>query len=510
MSKRIITLVVFIWTTFSITVYADNPVIKDQFSADPAALVSDGKVYLYTGHDEALVDGNFFVLREWNVFSSSDLENWKLEGSLPRSEFKWAKNDSAWASQAIEREGQFFWYVTVFNGDPDEPGYAIGVAQSDHPTKSFKDALDRPLISPSMTDDPEFMGHEPWDDIDPTVFIDDDGQAYMYWGNTHLYYVKLKDNMIELDGEIHKVEIENMGVSFTEGPWLHRYEDMYYLTFAVNYPEEIGYAMSDHPEGPWEYKGKLMDKLPGSATSHPAILEFEDEWYFIYHTAALPTGGEFRRSVSIEKMYYNEDGTIQKITPTASGISETSYTLQAYGDEDLFVRHKGMGIQADSPKEDHLDYKWHLVPGLANDDEKFVSFQSENKPGFYLKQKGENIIIAKHDGTDEYKEDATFTIVQGLADKAWSSYQAYNDKDLYITLDEKDKLGLSESTSVADHEVSTFRLLDDEGVQANKISEDYEKDRFITSYSKELIIGIVLLFLIGSSLFIVNKRATNK
>lgn len=495
MGRRLITLVGLIWLSFGITVYADNPIIKDRFSADPAALVHDGKIYLYTGHDEAQINGNFFVLKEWNVFSSSDLENWELEGSLSRSAFKWAKHDSAWASQAIERDGQFYWYVTVFNGDPNEPGYAIGVAQSDHPAEGFKDAIDGPLISPSMTEDPAYMGDEPWDDIDPTVFVDDDGQAYMYWGNTHLYYVKLKDNMIELDGEIHKVEIEKMGISFTEGPWLHKYADIYYLTFAVNYPEEIGYAIGNHPEGPWEYKGKLMDKLPGSATSHPAIIEFEEEWYFIYHTAALPTGGEFRRSVSIEKMYYNTDGTIQTIIPTASGISATAYTIQTYGDEELFVRHKGMGIQANPMKEGHLDYKWHPVQGLVDDGENFVSFQSENKPGFYLKRKGQNVIIAKHDGTDDFKEDATFKITQGLADKTWSSYHSYNDENLYIILDEDDKLRLRENSAVDEYETATFRFLDDEGVQINKA------DKTINSHSKELMIAIVSLLFIGAMLF---------
>lgn len=506
MYRKITVLVVIMWISFGMAVYADNPVIKDRFSADPAALVHDGKVYLYTGHDEAQINGNFFVLKEWNVFSSSNLENWELEGSLSRNEFNWAKNDSAWASQAIERDGQFYWYVTVFNNDPNEPGYAIGVAQSDHPAEGFKDAIGEPLISPSMTEDPEHMGTEPWDDIDPTVFIDDDGQAYMYWGNTHLYYAKLKDNMIELDGAVNKIEIEKMVDSFTEGPWIHKYEEMYYLTFAVNYPEEIGYAMSDNPEGPWEYKGKLMEKLPGSSTSHPAIIEFEGEWYFIYHTAALPTGGEFRRSVSMEKMNYNPDGTIQKVIPTATGINETSYTLQAYGEDELFVRHKGMGIQADPMKEEHLDYKWHVVPGLVDENEAYVSFQSENKPGFYLKRKGQNIIIAKHDGTEDFKESATFISVQGLADKTWSSYQAYNDKELYLTVDEKYQLGLSDNSSTDSHENLTFRLLDNDGVQVNKAAEKGKTDNFLISFHKELLIGIVLILFIGAFLFIVKRK----
>jgi len=443
--------------SFTMIAHADNPIIKDRFSADPAALVHDGKVYLYTGHDEARPSGNTFVIKEWNVFSSDDLVNWELEGHLPRTEFKWARRDSAWASQAIERDGQFYWYVTVFNGDPADPGYSIGVAQSNHPAKGFKDALGGPLITPSMTADPEYMGTMPWDDIDPTVFIDKDGQAYLYWGNTHLYYVKLNDNMIELDGDIQRVEIANMPVGYTEGPWLHEYDGQYYLTYAMNYPEEIGYAMSDSPAGPWTYKGKLMDKLPGSSTSHPAIVEFEEQWYFIYHAASLPTGGEFRRSTSIEKMYYNPDGTIQKVVPTVSGVSDNSYLMQAYSDSDRYVRHMGIGLQLTSINKDNSNYKWHVVPGLADNHETYLSFHSDSKPGFYMKRKDQQIVMAKNDGTDSFKEAATFQVVAGLADEKASSYKAYGN-DLHLYHDEDNQLTLTMMNESRDSERATFRL----------------------------------------------------
>lgn len=97
---------------------AGNPIIKERFTADPATLVHDGVVYLYVGHDEAKEDGDFFVLREWSIYSSDNLKDWTLEGAFPRTEFEWAKGDTAWAAQATERDGKFYWYVTVLNDDP--------------------------------------------------------------------------------------------------------------------------------------------------------------------------------------------------------------------------------------------------------------------------------------------------------------------------------------------------------------------------------------------------------
>lgn len=493
--------------SFSIIAYADNPVIKDRFSADPAALVHDGKVYLYTGHDEARPSGNTFVIREWNIHSSDDLVDWKLEGHLPRTAFKWAQRESAWASQVVERDGQFYWYVTVFNGDPADPGYSIGVAQSDHPVEGFKDALGGPLITPSMTADPEYMGTVPWDDIDPTVFVDKDGQAYLYWGNTHLYYVKLKDNMIELDGEIQQVEIANMPVGYTEAPWLHERDRQYYLTYALNYPEELGYAMSDSPAGPWTYKGKLMDKLPGSSTSHPAIIEFEEQWYFIYHSAALPTGDEFRRATSIEKMVYNPNGSIQKIVPTASGVTDYSYLLQTYSDTDHYVRHMGMGLQITSIKKDDSNFRWHVVPGLADYDETYISFQSDTRPGFYMKRKDQQLVMAKHDGTDSFKEAATFRVIPGLVDKNASSYQAYGD-ELYLYHDEDNQLILATMNADQDSERATFRLKGGEPDNAKVSEEEIDADDLSkTACTSYVLVGIIILGLvIAASVYVKRKQ----
>ena len=290
----------------------NNPVIRDKFTADPAALVYNDTVFLYAGHDEAPDDFNFYRMNEWLVYSSTDMVNWK-EHPIPlkTTDFKWAKGD-AWAAQVIERNGKFYWYVTVEHGSI--PGKSIGVAVADSPLGPFKDALGKALITNDMTTEQTQIS---WDDIDPTVYIDDDGQAYLYWGNTACYWAKLKDNMIELDGEIHTVDLPH----FTEAPWIHKRGDWYYLSYAYQFPEKTAYAMSKSITGPWEYKGILNELAGNSNTNHQAIIEFNNQWYFIYHTGGIqPNGGSFRRSVCIDKLHYNPDGTMKRVIMTSEGI----------------------------------------------------------------------------------------------------------------------------------------------------------------------------------------------
>lgn len=290
-----------------------NPVIRDKFTADPAAIVHDGKVYLYAGHDEAPDDFHFYKMNEWLVFSSPDMVNW-TEHPVPLkvSDFSWAKSD-AWAAEVIEKDGKFYWYVTVTHND-SKPGKAIGVAVADNPTGPFKDAIGGPLITNDMTTETEID----WDDIDPTVFIDDDGQAYLFWGNTKAYYAKLKDNMVELDGPINTIE----GLPFfTEAPYIHKRKGWYYLSYAYQFPEKTAYAMSRSIEGPWEFKGILNELAGNTNTNHQAILDFKGKSYFIYHTGGIqPNGGSFRRSVAIDELNYNKDGTLQRVIMTTEGV----------------------------------------------------------------------------------------------------------------------------------------------------------------------------------------------
>ena len=183
-------------------------------------MVYKDKVYLYAGHDEAPNDFNFYKMNEWLVYSSSDMVHWQ-EHPVPLkvTDFAWAKAD-AWAAQVIERNGKFYWYVTVEHGTIH--GKAIGVAVSDSPTGPFKDALGKALITNDMTTQTNIS----WDDIDPTVMIDDDGQAYLFWGNTVCHYAKLKANMTELDGPIqtfhYQISPKHLGFTNTTTGIIYR------------------------------------------------------------------------------------------------------------------------------------------------------------------------------------------------------------------------------------------------------------------------------------------------
>ncbi|SFF70249.1 Glycosyl hydrolases family 43 [Salegentibacter agarivorans] len=295
---------------------AQNPIITDVFTADPAPLVYDDTVYLYTSHDTASVSSTNYEMKDWLVFSSTDMKNWKNHGpKLSPKDFSWATGD-AYAAEVAERDGKFYFYVSTFHKDDDRSngGAAIGVAVADSPLGPFKDAKGEALIYNEMTTD----NPHGWDDIDPSVFVDDDGQAYMYWGNGSLKMVKLKDNMIELDGEIHYYNPKN----FIEGPWVYKRKGLYYLVYASKGEERerVEYATSDSPEGPWEYRGILADSAPNSFTIHPGIIEYKGKDYFFYHNGVLPTGGSYRRSITVDYMYYNEDGTIKKVEQTEEGV----------------------------------------------------------------------------------------------------------------------------------------------------------------------------------------------
>jgi beta-xylosidase len=295
------------------TLAINNPIIKDKYTADPAALVYKDKVYLYVGHDEAPNELNSYRMNEWLLYSSSDMVHWQEHPvPLKPTDFAWAKGD-AWAAQVIERNRKFYWYVTVSHGTIH--GKSIGIAVSDSPTGPFKDALGKALITNDMTTKTKIS----WDDIDPTVMIDDDGQAYLFWGNTVCNYVKLKENMVEFDGPIQTIDLPN----FTEAPWIHKRKDWYYLSYAYQFPEKIAYAMSKSINGPWEYKGILNEVAGNSNTNHQSIIEFKGVPYFIYHNGSIPThGGSFRRSVCVDRLYYNPDGTMKRVIMTSEGIQK--------------------------------------------------------------------------------------------------------------------------------------------------------------------------------------------
>ncbi len=288
---------------------APNPLFAPLYTADPAVLVDGGRVYLFTGRDEAPPEGKDYVMHEWRVFSTCDMVTWKDEGvPVKARDFTWAKG-RAWASDVVKRHGKYWFYSTVEHATV--PGFAIGVAVSDSPTGPFKDARGSALITNDMTKQTDIA----WDDIDPGVFVDDDGQAYLYWGNTVLKVARLKANMTELDGPITAVPVAN----FVEAPYLHKHQGTYYLSYSQHFPEETAYMTGPSPTGPWTPQGVVMERNTKTKTIHQAFFEFNGKNYVAYHNAELPGGGEYRRSVAIEEFSYRADGTMPFIHQTKTG-----------------------------------------------------------------------------------------------------------------------------------------------------------------------------------------------
>src|SRR6478735_1102834 len=280
--------------------YADNPIVQTNYTADPAPMVHEGKLYLYTSHDEDVTVDNFYTMNDWRLYSTEDMVNWTDLGSpAGLHSFDWG-TDSAWAPQGIARDGQFFLYVPLNNNT----GSRIGVGVSDTVEGPFMDPLGTDLAQSNSAD------------IDPTVFIDDDGQAYMYWGNATLKYVKLNEGMISYSGSPTDVALSG----FTEGPWFYKRESTYYMAYAGmgGGTEKISYATSTSPTGPWSARGDIM--AAGSTyTNHPGIVDYKGHSYFFYHNSALPGGNDFKRSVCVEEFSYGADGSIPTLTMSQDG-----------------------------------------------------------------------------------------------------------------------------------------------------------------------------------------------
>lgn len=292
--------------------HTGNPIITHKYTCDPTALVHKDTVYLFTGHDEAPPGTEEYVMNDWLCFSSADMVNWvEHPGFFAARDFKWAKGD-AYASRIVQRNGRFYFYAAVSHATLE--GKAIGVAVSDDPVKGFRDARGSALITRDMLPP---TGNEKAN-LDPTVLTDEDGEAYILWGNKTCYFSKLKENMIELDGDIKIIALPG----FEEGAHIHKRNGWYYLSYGYGMPEKVAYAMSRSIHGPWEYKGILNEVAANCETNRPCIINFKGQSYFIYHNGALENGGSHRRSVCIDYLYYNDDGTLQKIIMTMEGIQK--------------------------------------------------------------------------------------------------------------------------------------------------------------------------------------------
>ncbi|MBB6239582.1 beta-xylosidase [Pedobacter sp. AK013] len=331
MQKKIFGISLFTGLLSVLAAFAQNPIVQTYYTADPAPMVHNGTVYLYTSHDEDVTVKNFFTMNDWRCYSSKDMVNWTDHGAiLSYKDFGWSRGD-AWAGQCIFRNGKFYYYLPV---NQKNGGNAIGVAISDRPTAGFKDAIGKPLLLG--------FGY-----IDPSVFIDDDGQAYLYWGNPQLYYVKLNKDMISYDEKVGIVKVpltrqgfgarkkdpEKRPSEYEEGPWFFKRKSKYYLLYpAGGVPEHLAYSTSNGPTGPWIYGDTIMKVIEnrGAFTNHPGYIDFKGQSYLFYHDGSLPGGGGFKRSVCIEPFSFNPDGSIPRINRTKSGVLKSVSNLDPF------------------------------------------------------------------------------------------------------------------------------------------------------------------------------------
>jgi hypothetical protein len=331
----------------------DNPIIKynapdpasgpgdNIFTADGAAMVWNDKVYLYVDQDEAPVGKNGYVIAHWLLYETSDMVHWESKGAIATCKsLSWCVDggDGGLAApQVVERDDKngnpkFYLYGPANNGQ----GISIGVMVADKPEGPFKDARGIPLVY--LADTANMGATHTWRNLDPTALVDDDGQAYLAWGNKIYFTAKLEDDMIHLKGETYTLDasgnmqnrsISNVKISahpntgqgdwsdYEEAPWLSKHGGLYYLNYASHFPETINYATSTSPEGPWQFRGTVIDRAANDpSTLHSTIFDFHGASYMGYHNAALPTGGDYRRSQCIDRLYYNADGTLKKLVRT--------------------------------------------------------------------------------------------------------------------------------------------------------------------------------------------------
>lgn len=273
---------------------AQHQVLPD-FQADPSARVFHGHLYVYPSHD--LTGSKDWDMVDWHVFSTDDMVHWKDHDVIfGLKDLTWASKH-AWAPDCIERNGKYYFYFPADN--------QIGVAVSDTPTGHFKDALGKPLIGRD-----EVPGVSVFD---PNIFIDDDGQAYLYFGNSHdkLGVVKLKKDMITRDGPIQILDVKN----YHEGIWVHKRKGLYYFSYPSYRGDKIAnlmeYSISKSPLGPFEYKGVIADNR--SRNIHGSIVEFKGKWWLFYHVEG-PSA--YERRVCVARLRYASDGSILPIKMT--------------------------------------------------------------------------------------------------------------------------------------------------------------------------------------------------
>ena len=415
---------------------AQNPVIRDQFAADPTARVFNNKVYVYPSHDIMPPEGqrqDWFCMADYHVFSSENLTDWTDHGMiLSQQAVPWGNPEgySMWAPDCVYKNGKYYFFFP--NGTKVGRGFAIGVATANSPEGPFTPEAE-PLKGVSG--------------IDPCVLIDDDGSAYIYWSGMGIRGAKLKDSMSELDGELQEMKfpkregmpemppmmvggqlMEGLPEGFKEGPFAFKRGDWYYLSFpwvrgdtsnGQNPTETLAYAMSKSPLGPWDFKGIIMaEHENGCWTNHHSLVEYKGQWYLFYHHNDFSPRDDKRRSVCIEKVSFNADGTIQEVKPTLRGVGINAATekieLDRYSavSSDVSVAlidtvNTFRSYEATLPTKGSWLKYGDVDFGCISDGYLVVSAKAADNTAFYVREKSaDGRILAKIDMTVKPEQPA--------------------------------------------------------------------------------------------------------
>ncbi|MCR5452191.1 MAG: family 43 glycosylhydrolase [Lachnospiraceae bacterium] len=488
-------------TTLSEKVTLGNPVVGGLqedgtylYGGDPAAYVDGDTVYLYTGHDistDKEVSDSIYHIPEYFCYSSTDMINWKSEGvCLSMHDVDWCSNStSAWASQVTKYKDKYYLYYCSW--DKLAAGkQSIGVAVADAPTGPFVD-IGEPLVRGFVTK-PQTNN---WNDIDPTVWVetDDKGEEHRYlaWGNSLFYICELNEDMISVkdqngDGEITcGLSIEDADIInrtsgieyYTEAPWLYRRQDEngkyygdYYLFYAYNWREGMSYATTDDLlSGEWKNGGKIMNPTSTSNTNHEAVIDFKGKTYFIYHNGSLPAGSGFRRSACIQELKWNDDGTVEFMEETSSGLGGKATFLKAGDDTNVAHEHYDNAHEDSSypytkvkvgsfEDASATDQMWVMNPGKADPaNEAYVSIQSENKSGLYLTagEDGSITLAQDTDAKEETLNAQTFkTMTPANGKEGYYTFESVAKPGFYLTL----KDGTLTLSDKADANGSSFKI----------------------------------------------------
>ncbi|SNR77892.1 Carbohydrate binding module (family 6) [Lutibacter agarilyticus] len=355
LQNTFIPIVFLVLSLFSVNLFSQNPLVMDQFTADPTVRVFDGKLYMYPSHDVPCKDGQGFIgfcMPDYHVFSSENLTEWEDHGViLSHNTVPWVEPASfrMWAPDCVFKNGKYYYYfpansVEKINGK----GRRIGVAVSDKPYGPFA---------------PEANFIEGIWGIDPNVFTDKDGKSYIYWAEERVIYgALLKENMVELASVPVPMKINGIGRrKFIEGPFMFERKGIYYMTFPYipETTEQIVYATSDNPLGPFKYQNVIMKEWENKCyTNHQSIVAYKNQWYLFYHHNELSPDFDKNRSIKADSLFFDKNGLIKEIIPSKRGIgvSNAEKTIQI----DRYSRVSKKGVSTEFNNSNQTFDGWNV------------------------------------------------------------------------------------------------------------------------------------------------------